>query len=56
MPPSRSVPAAAAAHGADARALVPADAAYRTPEGRIRVVGYNDMADAKAMLESIAPS
>lgn len=41
----RAVPAAAAAHGADARALVPADAAYRTPEGRIRVVGYNDMAE-----------
>ena len=45
----RAVPAqaatSAAARGTGAQALVPVDAAYRTPEGRIRVVGYNDMAE-----------
>ncbi len=35
---------------ADGQALVPADATYRTPDGRIRVVGYNDMAE---MLEAL---
>ncbi|HRP74691.1 MAG TPA: substrate-binding domain-containing protein [Rhodocyclaceae bacterium] len=53
----RAGPAAAAActapNHADAQALAPADAAYRTPEGRVRVVGYNDMAEMLDKLGAI---
>lgn len=53
----RAVPAqaatGAASRDAGAQRLVPADAAYRTPEGRIRVVGYNDMADMLRALGAI---
>ena len=53
----RAVPAqaatSAASRDAGAQALVPADAAYRTPEGRIRVVGYNDMAEMLQALGAI---